>query len=191
MAIKPAGPPWGKGVLGFLWAAPALARTTLTTWIFATTNAEGLSARNAAGVKFALTTANGNYARSAVGVAFASIIVKDHCAKIVVAVAFALTIASGLFARSVVAAAFAVTIAKGRIARSAEAVVFAHTVADGTVVQRAKLKPEGNMESTLFTCVHSDMCKSRVPWVLQVPLMLAFIMSGPYQDIVASQWKIG
>ena len=37
--------------------AQTLARTTLNTWIFATTNAEGLCARNAVAEIFALTSA--------------------------------------------------------------------------------------------------------------------------------------
>lgn len=48
--------------------APTLAWTNLTSWIFATTTANGHFARSAVAVKFALTAANGRGARS-VGVA--------------------------------------------------------------------------------------------------------------------------
>ena len=75
--------------------APTLAWTNLSTWIFAT------------------TTANGQFASSAVGLAFASIIAKERCAKIVVVVGFALTTANGHSAGNAVAVKFALTIAAG------------------------------------------------------------------------------
>lgn len=105
--------------------APTLAWTNLSTWIFAT------------------TTANGQFASSAVGLAFASIIAKERCAKIVVVVGFALTTANGHFAA--VAVKFALTAANGRVARSAVAVKFALTIAAGTAVQFARVKPRDEM----------------------------------------------
>lgn len=100
MAISPAGSRWGKNVLGFLRMAPRLARTTLRTWIFATTKTDGHAARSAVAVKFALTTATDRFARSVVGGAFVITTANGRGARIAEEAAFALTIAYGTAAQS-------------------------------------------------------------------------------------------
>ena len=77
-----------------------LARTTLHTWIFATTKTDGHAARSVVGVKFALTTATDRFARSVVGGAFVITTANGPGARIAVEAAFALTIAYGTAALS-------------------------------------------------------------------------------------------
>ena len=80
--------------------APRLARTTLRTWIFATTKTDGHAARSAVAVKFALTTATDRFARSVVGGAFVITTANGRGARIAEEAAFALTIAYGTAAQS-------------------------------------------------------------------------------------------